>query len=362
MKVTVLVLAAIGVAAAYPQFTREQNSHEERLNRFLGLLPENLRQEIETVLRQSHATGTRPEWSPELRDQIREHMTSHKEFHRDRLNRFLAMLPEDLRQEVNNLYEQSAATGEYPRISEDLGNRIRAHFAAQHQFSFMTTLPEDLRQEVAAVLTHQERPQNIVEAHREQLTFLLDFLPADLRAEVEAAFFNGERPEISRDLQHRLRDYFLQLLPVELRQQIYAVVREAMETGTVPLLGAELRRQLVKFLEMMRTPQLCTNQSALDDVADHRRVVITVPRVDTEPRGGSCARGPSPRIPAVVGRYAAETRNKKQEPRNKKQETRNKKQETRNKKQETRNMKSEIRKQEQETRSRYKKQKPETET
>lgn len=262
MKVAVLVLATIGIAAAYPQFTREQNSHEERLNRFLELLPENLRQEVETVLRQSHATGTRPEWSPELRDQIREHMTSHKELHRDRLNRFLSMLPEDLRQEVHDLHEQSAATGEYPRISEDLRNRIRAHFAAQHQSryhrltKFMTTLPEDLRQEVAAVLTHQERPQTFAEAHREQLNFFLDFLPADLRAEVEAAFFNGERPEISRELQHRLRDYFLQLLPVELRQQIYAVVREAMETGTVPLLGAELRRQLVKFLELMRTPQL----------------------------------------------------------------------------------------------------------
>ncbi|KXJ77872.1 hypothetical protein RP20_CCG006350 [Aedes albopictus] len=147
--VLITTLALASVAVGFPHRPIGEDFHQERLNRFLNLLPEDLRAEIEDPIRTAVANGERPQIPAEIRDQIREHMSGLKQQHQHKLDRFMSMLPEELRQEVQAVLEQSAANGEFPRAPEELRNKIRDHFAAvkderkQHLDKFQSLLSED---------------------------------------------------------------------------------------------------------------------------------------------------------------------------------------------------------------------------
>ncbi|EAT45880.1 AAEL002875-PA [Aedes aegypti] len=335
--ITTLVLAS--AAMAFPQRPTGDESRLERLDRFLNLLPEDLRAEIEDSVRDAVANGKRPQISDEVRDQIREHMSGLKQQHQHKLNRFLSMLPEELRREVEAVLEQSAANGEFPKASEELRNKIRDHFAAmkeerKHRLDkFMSLLSEELRAEVEGLLREPlvdgERPrasdelrekirehfQNLKGAHRERLDRFLSMLPEDLRQEVEVvlkqALVNGERPRAPEELQEKIREhfgelkethrdqlelvlnylpkelrdrieleikqnrvghgmlprfsgellqeireYFERLLPAGLKEQILAEVQRAIEADVYPVLSEDLREKIRRFMEMLMTPQL----------------------------------------------------------------------------------------------------------
>ncbi|XP_053682983.1 golgin subfamily A member 6-like protein 4 [Sabethes cyaneus] len=260
------------------------NRLPEKFDRMLSLLPEDLRQELQKLLEQAKINGERPRVPEVLRSKIREYFNSLKDTHRQHLDKFLSMLPEDLRREADTLFQQSVINGERPHVSENLRDRIREHFQELKQVNrerlnkILDVLPEDILKEIQALFeqarVNGERPHapeelrnRILErfAHlndndRNQMKLFLSNLPAQLREQTERELlqnpvYPGQRPKLSEELITKLHDFFWQILPEDLRDRLTAVVKNIKETGELPELDEDLRNRLQKFLVLLKTPQ-----------------------------------------------------------------------------------------------------------
>uniref|UniRef100_A0A3F2Z114 Uncharacterized protein n=1 Tax=Anopheles minimus TaxID=112268 RepID=A0A3F2Z114_9DIPT len=176
-SVIVLALVAVGVSA----LPRPNADHREKLREYMAMIPEDIRAELETAIR------NREQPSDAFFEKVRQLMLVQlqenqrfREFAEQKYNKFLGMLTPELREEVDAMMQGWMANGVVPHADEELRNKMEQHF------------------------------QQLKQSHFEQ--FLSKLSPA-LREQVQAALGQAQhgRPHFSNELRDAVRQHFQQL-------------------------------------------------------------------------------------------------------------------------------------------------------
>uniref|UniRef100_A0A182SRP0 Uncharacterized protein n=1 Tax=Anopheles maculatus TaxID=74869 RepID=A0A182SRP0_9DIPT len=153
--VVVLAMVAVGVSAR----PRPNADLREKLQQYLAMVPEDIRAELETAIR------NREQPSAAFFDKVREQLLVQlqenqrfREFAEQKYNQFLGMLTPELREEVGSLLENWISTGDVPHADEELRTKLQQHFQQlkqSHVEQFLARLSPALREQVQAALANQ---------------------------------------------------------------------------------------------------------------------------------------------------------------------------------------------------------------
>lgn len=151
--VTVLAVVAVGVSA------RPRGEMREKLQQYLAMVPEDIRAELVNAIRNQEQPSA--EFYEKVRQQLLGQLEENqrfREFAEEKYNQFLGMLTPELREEVGSLMENWMATGELPQADEELRNKMEQHFKQlkqSHFEQFLARLSPALREQVQAAIAAQ---------------------------------------------------------------------------------------------------------------------------------------------------------------------------------------------------------------
>ncbi|XP_003436093.2 uncharacterized protein LOC11176139 [Anopheles gambiae] len=163
MKVLiVLALVAVGVSAMP---ARPHGDAREKLHEYLALVPEDIRAELETAIRNREKPSDA--FFAKVREQMLTQLAENqrfREFAEQKYAQFLGLLTPELREEVDALMQNWIQTGSVPHADEELRGKMQQHFQQlkqSHFEQFLARLSPALREQVQAALSQagQGRPQ-----------------------------------------------------------------------------------------------------------------------------------------------------------------------------------------------------------
>uniref|UniRef100_A0A182NGC9 60S ribosome subunit biogenesis protein NIP7 homolog n=1 Tax=Anopheles dirus TaxID=7168 RepID=A0A182NGC9_9DIPT len=156
-SIVVLAVVAVGVSA----LPRPDADLREKLHQYLALIPEDIRTELENAIRNHQKP------SEAFFDKVREQLLTQlqenqrfREFAEQKYNQFLGLLTPDLRDDVDNVVQNWVRYGGVPHADEELREKVQQHFAQlklSHFEDFLAKLPPRLREQVKVAMSDAQQ-------------------------------------------------------------------------------------------------------------------------------------------------------------------------------------------------------------
>uniref|UniRef100_A0A182P860 Choline/carnitine acyltransferase domain-containing protein n=1 Tax=Anopheles epiroticus TaxID=199890 RepID=A0A182P860_9DIPT len=169
---------------------RPHGDARDKLREYLALVPEDIRAELETAIRNREKPSDAffEKVRAQLLTQLEENQRF-REFAEQKYNHFLGMLTPELREEVDAMMKDWIQNGGVPHADEELQGKLKQHFQElkqSHVERFLAKLSPALREQVQAALSQagQGRPQ----------------FNGELREAIREHFNNLKQPQALKEL------------------------------------------------------------------------------------------------------------------------------------------------------------------